>query len=366
MIDFIDYERSTLIPMKASDPPWGSPPNAYELLKIEIEFFVQNYFDRTGQLPSNDAMQVEACRIVFAADATANVQYFATEMSHQSWLRDLIMSSAELTRQARFGPIRTSSESRHSPLRITGKDHLFEQCTFEAQLQTFVFGQQLSGARLDDSQIQNEACEIVRRMEKESVMPSDIVANWIVKGIYSGTEWLANFKRRAGVLDNVAMATPVNTDSAVMPDAAVQWPQDSLPLFTPTAADTQPGPSETQIPLAPVPDAPATHTPTTIFDMHGRPRAFLPEDTNFFRCFELDIKRWVAATMSSKNPNCHVPSDEEIQHQARWIMYDGDDPWNQTPADYSEWLWRFKRDMGISQSNDGINPAQLTGQPPGT
>jgi hypothetical protein len=60
--------------------------------------------------------------------------------------------------------------------------------------------------------------------------------------------------------------------------------------------------------------------------------------------------------MSPKNPNCHVPSDLEIQHQARWIMYDGDDPWNNTPADYAEWLWRFKEEMGIAHADGAIMP----------
>jgi len=55
--------------------------------------------------------------------------------------------------------------------------------------------------------------------------------------------------------------------------------------------------------------------------------------------------------MSPNNPNCHAPTDNEIQHQARWILYDDDDPWNQTAADNEEWLRRFKRDVGLL--NDG-------------
>ena len=65
--------------MKASDPPWGSPPNAYELIKVEIEFFIQRHFDIAGQLPTNDALQLEACRIIFAAEATASVQLNTTK-----------------------------------------------------------------------------------------------------------------------------------------------------------------------------------------------------------------------------------------------------------------------------------------------
>lgn len=28
-------------------------------------------------------------------------------------------------------------------------------------------------------------------------------------------------------------------------------------------------------------------------------------------------------------------------------MYGGDDSWNQTPADFPEWLWMLKKNMGI-------------------
>lgn len=347
--------------MRASDPPWGSPPNGYELLKIEIEFFIQNYVDKHGKLPTNDIIQHEACRVIFAADSSTDADLHAIPIIYgESWLRDLILSSPELTRQARFGPIRTSKESRHSPLKINGKDHLFEQCPLEAQLRMFVMEQHVLGASPDDGQLQTQMCDIVRQMEKVSVTPSDMFANWVVKGIFSGHDWLREFKHRAGVVHM--------TEGSVL-GSVVQQRQDlsswahvaHSPLLV---SNPQPFPATSSI-AKEVPyttfgeEAFAPLTKTTIFDMKGRPRGFLPEDTNYFRIFESDIRRWVAATMSPKNPNCHVPSDQEIQHQARWIMYDGDDPWNQTPADYAEWLWRFKRDVGISNEFNDVNPTQL-------
>lgn len=74
-------------------------------------------------------------------------------------------------------------------------------------------------------------------------------------------------------------------------------------------------------------------------------------DANCYRRLTKELKRWVASTMSLNNPSRHVPTDEELRYQARWIIYDGDDPWNQTAADNAEWLQRFKRDVGIT--NDG-------------
>ncbi|KAJ0289552.1 hypothetical protein CBS470a_004364, partial [Colletotrichum nupharicola] len=60
------------------------------------------------------------------------------------------------------------------------------------------------------------------------------------------------------------------------------------------------------------------------------------------------LSRFVASTMSPNNPNSHIPTDEEIRHQARWVLYDDDDPWNQTPADVEEWLLKFKKDVGLA------------------
>jgi hypothetical protein len=35
------------------------------------------------------------------------------------------------------------------------------------------------------------------------------------------------------------------------------------------------------------------------------------------------------------------------------VIYDDDDPWNQTAADNAEWLIRFKRDVGLAPADEG-------------
>jgi hypothetical protein len=342
--------------MKASDPSWGTPPNAYELLKVETEFFIQQYYDKYERLPDNDAMQLEACRIIFSAEAYSCIHNPTARTTHNvSWLSDLIMSSPKLAHQARFGPIRTSRESRHFPLRINAKDHLFELCPMETQLHAFVMDRQMSGAVLDDGQLHHEACQIIRKMEEASTTPSDIFANWIVKSIYSGLNWLSQFKQRAGILDGILA---VANGSEPVVDS--QWSQPSLPIFAEDISHrlTDGHNLPTTFPTL-AEDVNTLPPATTQLDTHGRLRDLLPDDTNFYRIFDSDMRRWAAATLSPKNPNCHVPSDEEIQHQARWIMYDGDDPWNQTPADYPDWLWHFKKDVGILVDVEAVDPKLL-------
>jgi hypothetical protein len=86
-------------------------------------------------------------------------------------------------------------------------------------------------------------------------------------------------------------------------------------------------------------------------------------DANCYRRLSRALARWVAATMSPNNPARHVPTDAEIQHQARWIFYDEDDPWDYTPAENEEWLKEFKRANGILQDGGPVpaeaGPCQL-------
>ena len=43
---------------------------------------------------------------------------------------------------------------------------------------------------------------------------------------------------------------------------------------------------------------------------------------NCHRRLAQELARFVKSCMSPNNPNRHVPTDEEIQHQARWILFD--------------------------------------------
>ncbi|KAJ4029378.1 hypothetical protein NW761_013983 [Fusarium oxysporum] len=87
----------------------------------------------------------------------------------------------------------------------------------------------------------------------------------------------------------------------------------------------------------------------------GQVGAFFLTDANCYRRLFRELTRFVSSAMSPNNPNCHVPTDAEIQHQARCIIFDDDDPWNQTAADNAEWLLRFKRDVGILPSGPGLS-----------
>jgi hypothetical protein len=59
-----------------------------------------------------------------------------------------------------------------------------------------------------------------------------------------------------------------------------------------------------------------------------------------------------------------VPTDEMFQREARRLMFDSEDPWNQTIADHPEWLAAFReiqypsRAVGVMHPLSDVNEAQ--------
>ncbi|UPX17049.1 uncharacterized protein EKO05_0007426 [Ascochyta rabiei] len=341
----IDYERSTPAPFGASQAPHGSPTTAYELIKIELAHSMQNQFDLTGRMPDNSAMQLEACRIIFASEVLPKVR----DAAPSSWLRDLLMSCKQIVDQAKFEPLRLRNESRFTVLKINGRDNMFELCPLEAQLWTFVRAKEATGVMVTDENIQEEASKIINYMEQTSKTPSDMFANWLIKLIYASADWLQSFKIRACSAEYTLPIGPVTLDPG--PSLAYH----SAPVLRPLPLQMQTNSATPDANLPNVHIDPATYhlgrgldTPLDENNLFppARSRMFI-NSTNFFSWLVRDLARWVAATMSPNNPNCHIPTDEELQHQARYIVYDDDDPWNQTAADNSQWLREFKRDVGI-------------------
>ncbi|KAF7552348.1 hypothetical protein G7Z17_g4396 [Cylindrodendrum hubeiense] len=206
---FIETERNTPFPFEASNAPPESPPNAYGLIELELMHFVQGFYDGSRKLPTSDEIQFEACRIILASEA------LSTEDSpSSSWLRDLIMSSESIVRQAKFSPMRSSAERRLPLLKINGQDGLFDSCPLEIQLHDFVRAGQ--SAPLTDQELQKEASRIIRRIEDQSTSPAEFIANWLIELVALSTSWLNGFRLRANAPkpNNVVEAGQFLADSS--------------------------------------------------------------------------------------------------------------------------------------------------------
>ncbi|KAK3318406.1 hypothetical protein B0H66DRAFT_575255 [Apodospora peruviana] len=422
----IHDERNSPYPYEATQGHVETARNAFELIKNELMFFASNHGEKKGRMPSDDELQLEACRIVFGSEVLSKKGMSSTP----SWLRDLLVSSDELALQARLAPIRSPTDSSQAQLKINGKDNIFEEDPMERELHEFVKARSLLGLTAMDSELQVEACRIISRMEESSNHPCDDVANFLLRLIYSSPNWLAGFRQRAGLprsedvgdeatrskdkskIDSTIhnysrleseLAEYVRNQRAMgnEPDDADLQKQARLIIYefddgwNQTAADnvvwlnafkqrhlSSLSHSATSLtsPSAPLTLDPAGAGTSSLscvgilgdsrsgslnsgggsssslggLNSGGRSGRMgtkidgvLYNDSNCYRRLTRELRRYVASTMSPNNPNCHIPSDQELQHQARWILYDDDDPWNQTACDNEEWLRRFKRDVGI-------------------
>ncbi|KAI1336383.1 hypothetical protein F5Y15DRAFT_394433 [Xylariaceae sp. FL0016] len=389
-----DQQKSSS-PASAGHATSWTPNNAYDLLKTEMQHWIDHRTEMTGKTPSDPELQQEACRVILAAE----LQSKDAGASSPSWLRDLVMSSTDATRNALSQPVPGQSEIHVSPVRGNGKSDIFERCEFERQLQDYVLARQMLGLTAMDHELQLEACRILGRTEEKSSDPAEKIANWLLRLINSSPVWLQDFRRRAYLprSEDVGDAyqrskDPTTIDSTIHnfsrldselgeflqyqrslgiePADAVLQRQARIIVYeledewNQTAADDkewlegfrQRYPPKSARSVSASSGSP-THgqvkTGTKTSPSGSGSRYSNMTDTGIIidadddRRLARGLSRFVASTMSANNPNCHIPTDQELQHQARWIVYDDDDPWNYTAADNAEWLQRFKVDVGI-------------------
>ncbi|RSL54550.1 hypothetical protein CEP53_007402 [Fusarium sp. AF-6] len=366
----IHYEKNSPLPFSALAGPADTPSSAYELIKLEWEYYMRGYHDLHTESLSDEKMQYEACLIIFGAEAISEDHPSSTP----SWLRDLLMANHDIAEQARIQPMNQLTKSRMSPLKINGKKNIFESCELEGSLCRYI-GMHISlGLQLSDHELQQEACHAISRLEIPSPNPSRRFMEFLGRLIWDSKEWLAPLKERGRLYSEREMADQGShlLDMAHLGSVMGQtYPIDpQLEAFLPgglpnlLAGLEQSGAIPASLFCAqpsmqsfaePPPSywAPtmsrstfnSTHLNTSINSISVTP--FFLNDNNSYRRLTRELSRFVVSCMSPNNPNSHVPSDEELKYQARWILYDDDDPWNQTPVDNVEWLNEFKKSVGL-------------------
>ncbi|KAH6655838.1 hypothetical protein BKA67DRAFT_592008 [Truncatella angustata] len=336
----IHYERNSPWPFTTTQGPVESPTSAYDLIGLELEYFSTNYMNTSDRPPTDEELLYESCCIVFGAEMLSHDSETTTPGS--SWLRDLLMSSDIITKQARIRPMRIAARSRITQLKIYGKRTVFEGCILEAQLFDFVETSRSVVTNVENETLQDEAWNIVSRMEALKPKPSRLFPEFLFRIIHRSSHWLNLFRQRMNL-------APVKDGCLNMASAPVIASNSPHNVNDRCISDTEPFlTSYDQLshilaePTLPV----ATGTGPVAISV--TPGFF--NDSNCYRYLARELTRFVTHTTSPRNPNCHVPTDEELQYQARWIMYDDDDPWNQTPADNPSWLQHFKQDVGLSSA----------------
>ncbi|KAK7591481.1 hypothetical protein V3481_006127 [Fusarium oxysporum f. sp. vasinfectum] len=314
--DLIDYERNSPLPFSTQQGAPYSSTSAFELLQLELDYYYANYTDINHSIPSDETLHFEACCIIFGAEM--NYQHPSTATS---WLRDLIMGTQDIVNKARMTPMKSAARSRFSELKIHSKKDIFEDCKLETSLRQYVDMLQLLNLEIGDVELQKEACSIINHMPDASPMFSQL----LIGLVYGSTSWLASFRERVGLPPSEVVSS--NTQEGLVPPLLSSG---GLPAISSNDHEHWRPPSGSNSP------------PISL----GQKIVSL-NDGNMYRGLTRDLTRYVARTISPLNPTSHIPTDEELQYQARWIMYDSHDVWNQTPADNLDWLTEFKRDSGF-------------------
>ncbi|KAJ3461238.1 hypothetical protein MRS44_009791 [Fusarium solani] len=336
----IHHERNSPLPFAATKGPADTPTSAYELIKLELEYYMRNTFHAFGSLPQDPELHFEGCSVILGAEIISP----NPASSAPSWLWDIFMSCTEIANQARLRPTKQLAESRLSQLKINGKGNIFENCELEAALRQYMAAHAAVGHFPSDSELQQEACNTLNRIESSSPNPSRRFLDFLMRLVWSSTTWLLPLRQRAPVvasppLNDQALLWPQNqaldnVNGAVLGDMNVDLQNLSNSWMPLTETDMalenrslSPGISE-GIPNMTSPlinQEMPSHDSLDRALLRDKVRTATPffiNDNNSYRRLKRELSRFVITTMSQNNPNRHIPSDDELKYQARWILYD--------------------------------------------
>ncbi|CZT09982.1 related to monocarboxylate transporter 4 [Rhynchosporium agropyri] len=297
-----------------------------------------------GLTPTDSELQAECCRILEEHEHQSSykcqpalVWFKYLVMASSCWLRGfrersgLPRSSEILSEEVRSLDDKSIDYSIHNHLRLVHE--LKDWVRFQTSLRNFP----------SDFELQNQARMIVFKNDDA----------WNQTAM-DDPSMLQQFKQQAGLItiDSARPNMPEVSDTTESSQASpktLHWDLKNTHMHprleSVRTKNTHPI-LEASFPRQ-IMNQPSTNTNPT------QPLKYFLNDANCYGRLVRELTRFVTTCMSANNPNQHLPSDAEIQNQARWVIYDDDDPWNQTAADNAEWLIRFKRDVGLSSPSLG-------------
>lgn len=214
------------------------------------------------------------------------------------------MSSEEIVKQARIRPMKTSLKARITQLKIHGKGHIFENCSAEDQLQKYVDLSLSSGLIVGYAELQLEASTIIASLEASATKASPMFVRFLNDLVFASNHWLIPFVTRSHFQAGGGL---------------VLGPPKILQNTTAHTSEKH------HIQAANPPGLTNGHTIETTRGHNVAPRKLTPylqDDSNCYRRLTRELSRFVASAISPHNPSRHIPSDEELQYQARWIMFE--------------------------------------------
>ncbi|KAM3088387.1 hypothetical protein ACMFMG_000032 [Clarireedia jacksonii] len=303
-----------------------------------------------GLTALDSELQAEACRIIDLAEKTAIVPCKGAA----TWFKYLINNSTTwLADFRRRAGLPRSSEMKDESVRPKDDksiDHsIHNYARLETELKDYVQLQATLGIKPTDSDLQRHARMII--YGSDDPWNQTWADNVAYLQIFKSQNGLAPPEENSSNLDLPSFMEARGKAASRPSSSTLHWEvEGSDSQVGLTLKDTSSGltsytynqPIHTLISNQPS----ANSNPV-------QPLKDFCNDANCYNRLFRELSKFVARSMSPNNPSQHLPSDEEIKNQARWVIYDDDDPWNQTAADNAEWLLRFKRDVGLAPADSG-------------
>ncbi|TVY18281.1 Homeobox protein 4 [Lachnellula arida] len=311
-----------------------------------------------GLTPTDSHLQLEACRILSEMEKTSNFKskpalgwfkYLATAST--KWLDDFRRRAGlPRTSEMGYGLIRSTDDKS-----IDYSIH--NQATLEQEMIAWVNLQRALDISPSDADIQNHA----RLVYKNDPWNQTFMDDPAILHLFKRQRGLAPQNEDGPDMPPLSEALELGVSQAnlVPSPKNLHWEldQNALGLPSPSSAGSGNNSATGTGALTPNHDHPLLHT--TIQNQPSAnsnpvmPLKYFLNDANCYGRLVRELSRFVTTCTSANNPNRHIPTDAEIQNQARWVIYDDDDPWNQTAADNAEWLIRFKRNVGLAPPTEG-------------
>ena len=238
-------------------------------------------------------LQQEACRIVGQVeDKSSTPSDFIA-----SWLIKLMNSSTNwLTafRQRLRLPPSTSMEDENTNPHPNETIH--DYSSLEQKLSEYLLLQRTMGHEPTDPELRRQARIIIYLSDE----------GW-GQTAADDEYWITGFKQRhqpSEFAAGISSSTQIQQSNHLVPQLPVDLTNiDTSARFIPHSSRTE------------------QYLVAAAKSLVQKPGSLLLNDANYYQWIKEELKRWVTATMSPHNPACHIPSDKEIQHYARWVSY---------------------------------------------
>jgi len=296
--DLIHDERNTMNPFEASKESPANERTIEDFVKIGLVEYIHS-ITVNGGTPTDDELLIEARKIILKVD-----QLMMPSGDHDTWFRDLIMLSGATEQEVVIYSAKASSQYHRKLDIISSKinetrDLSHVICSKQRALISWVDGREALGLTPMDRELQIECCKILDDIELSANFKCRDAVDWFKFLITKSTSWLEPFRRRCG-----------------------------LPRSSEFASEQIRSADEKSIDYI-------THN-------HAR--------------LVKELKDWTHFKMALGK----APSDAEIMSQARMIVYNNDDPWNQTSIEDPAILHLFKRQAGLAPKDDlGVSTLDL-------